>query len=78
MTERGKRPIINAIERVAERNRGLNRKGLGFSSMRMSETHIADVSKLPVEEGDVSVENAAGENLFLVGYSVLNGGDVIG
>lgn len=76
------KPLTDAIERVAERNRGVNRSVVGFSATRMSEVHIADMSKLPhdnnPETQNISTKNDAGQNLFLLGYSVLGGPDVMG
>lgn len=77
MTERGSRPIRKAIERASERSRGVLRAYVGLSAMRMAEIHIADVSKLPVEEGFDTLVNESGQDIFLLGYSQIGGPDVL-
>lgn len=77
-TERGRAPLRRAIGRVSEQSRGVLRPYIGMAAMRMAEIHIADVSKLPVEEGTFALENASGQNLFLAGYSQVGGPDVVG
>lgn len=78
MTERGKAPLRKAVERGSERSRGIVRPYVGFSAMRIAEIHIADVSKLPVQEGVDELQNGSGQDIFLLGYSQIGGPDVLG
>lgn len=76
-TEKGRRDIRRAVERTSDRARGVIPAYVGLAAMRMAEIHIADVSKLPVEEGTVNLQNGSGQDLFMIGYSVVGGGDVV-
>lgn len=77
-TERGRAPLRRAMERTSDRSRGVLPAYVGLAAMRMAEIHIADVSKLPVQEGTVNLVNASGQNIFLMGYSKVGGADVPG
>ncbi len=77
-TERGRAPLRRAIERTSDRSRGVVPAYVGMAAMRMTEIHIADVSKLPVQEGTVTLVNNSGQNIFLIGYSAVGGPDVPG
>lgn len=77
-TERARAPIRRAVGRASERSRGVLRAYAGMGASRMAEIHIANVSKLPVVEGVDALQNEAGQNIFLLGYSQIGGPDVLG
>ena len=77
-TERGRAPLRRAMERTSDRARGVLPAYVGLAAGRMAEIHIADVSKLPVQEGTINLVNGSGQDVFLNGYSQVGGPDVIG
>lgn len=58
--------------------RGQLKNVLFFSSEAEVNARIPDISKLPVEENNTTLQDADGNFFFLAGYSSIDGPDIIG
>jgi hypothetical protein len=66
--------VQKAVERVSGQFNGVSL----FTSSRSIDIEIADRSKLPVETSDTPLQTEDGDFIFMIGYSQVGGGDVIG
>lgn len=65
------------IERAVDTVEGRERTILLFSASSEMKQRIGDIGKLPVAQNDTSLQDADGNFYFLVGYSAIDGPDVI-
>ena len=69
--------LYNGVAKTAQRASGRRRQVLLFESSHWSE-QIGNVDALPVKPYAPNLQNASGLFFFLVGYSAIGGGDIIG
>lgn len=61
----------------ADRARGIPRSLFTFSSGHAAELHLANAMRLPVQMNPDNLQSGT-DFVFMAGYSVIGGGDVLG
>lgn len=68
--------LSHSVANSANRANGRRRQILMFESSRVAD-QIGDINALPTKPNNIPIQNAAGEFLFIPGYSEVGGGDII-
>ncbi len=68
---------LRGAQRLDDRNSGLPRTLFHTVASRIAAMRIADSSALPVAESNVRLADASGNAYFLLGYSSLDGPDIL-
>lgn len=76
-SDRAKEIVEQAFSRASARDRGLPRRVIGLSGMRMRDLQLEDSTRLPIVERTQELQNASGQFYFIAGYSKVNGPDVV-
>jgi hypothetical protein len=71
------RVVADRFERANERAEGRVRSVLSFSSDRAAAINIPDLNRLPVMEATHDLQDEDGNFYFYIGYSDVDGPDII-
>lgn len=77
-TRRGQETAERALRAAQDRNNGRAPSLTGLAAQGVAQREVADMTSLPATGNERDLTTAAGEPVFVVGYSALGGGDVAG
>lgn len=66
------------VDNRADLSQGLGRSVMRFGAASMSSNLITDMGRMPVVPTGTQLQRTDGKFIFLVGYSAVGGGDVVG
>ncbi len=77
-SEKAKQILSDAMQGTARRALGHDPTPMPLFATQAMDGNVADRSALPVLPSNTSLQTADGKDIFLIGYSVIGGPDVIG
>lgn len=75
---KAKEIMMRGAQRLSDRTIGKRPELMHTVSSRIAQTRIIDSQMIPVLPNTSSLQNGAGGFKFLLGYSAIGGGDVLG